>query len=157
MVNLRLGCVVIRRPCDLVDVLVIREGPPNLHTVHGTELGESFPVVSAVTKSMRTKDMFKSQSASFSLSIQVFHDDKNVMVRDLVDHVLELLVEGILISVIVFIRWGIALRYVDLCMGCDESYSHETFIDRCPFFKGAVSKLVHDKVYSIPMDSILTT
>ena len=78
MVNLRLGCVVIRRPCDLVDVLVIREGPPNLHTVHGTELGESFPVVSAVTRSMWTKDVLKSRSASSNLSIQVSHDDTNV-------------------------------------------------------------------------------
>ena len=157
MVSLRLGYVAIRRPCDLVDVLSIKEGRPNFHTVHGTELGESIPVVSAITKSMWIKDVFKSRSASSNLSIQVSHDDENVMARDLADHILELLVEGILISIIAFVRWGIALHYADLCVGCDESCGHETFIDRCPFFKGAVSKLVHNKGCPIPMDSILTT
>ena len=90
VVFLRLVSLLIGCPCDFVDVLVIKEGRAGLPAVHGTELNEAMPVVCVVTKSMRTKNVFESQSVSSNPRVQFSSDDRNI-VRNLVHHVLGLL------------------------------------------------------------------
>ena len=81
VIDLHLDSVVVRRPwpCNLVDVLVIKEGQLDLHAVHDTELDESILV--RLPKSMWTNIVFESESTSSSLRNQVSRHAKNVVVR----------------------------------------------------------------------------
>ena len=138
------------------DVLVTKGGRPSLHSVYGTEPDKSVPITFAVTRSWWTKNVLESRSAFPNPLHRLFHDDKNVRAKDLRLPRPASKGRSLPYQHHHVVSWGTALGYADLCMGCNESWGHEAFIDKCSCFRHIVCKFIHEENKAVKMEFILT-